>query len=57
MAKQKLGGVGEVLLVVPVGTELWASTAGWQVDCFCDGHEKANVCSVQCLYDTEGAAV
>jgi hypothetical protein len=57
LQKQKLDGVGKVLLAVPVGTELWANTAGWQVDRFCDGHEQATVCSVQCLYDTDGAVV
>ena len=46
-----------MLLVVPVGTELWASTAGWQVDRFCDGHEQATICSVQCLYYRDGAVV
>ena len=46
-----------MLLVVPVGTELWASTAGWQVDRFCDGHEQTTICSVQCLYYRDGAVV
>jgi hypothetical protein len=47
-----------MLLVVPVGKELWANTAGRQVDGFCDGHEEqATLCSVQCLYVTDGAAV